>query len=305
MLRLTMGLVVVAITILSAALLPACYFFPLTSQKVDLETGRQVFNDRCASCHSVAENSSVSYGPTLQNVGMWAGSRVEGQEAEEYIYQSIVDPSAFRPPGAEGEMPIHVSKSLSDTELLSLTAYLCSQGGEVRYRRLLKVMNSVARAKSDNRESASLQLGSIERGRELFQNKLNCSSCHFLDDSPGTHLLAPNLLRAGLHTRDYLRKAILDPDAHVAPTYVNWNVIDQLGRVYSGRVLRNSDDGVDLLVREAGGGFNYMQLSKDEIEPWSEDSLLNRIDSSPMPSLREQLSEADINSLLDFLSTLR
>ena len=68
-------------------------------------------------------------GPSLAAAPSWAGDRVEGLSAEEYIAQSMRTPTAFISPAyggstggpGAGQMPL---LQLSDAEIDAITAYL-------------------------------------------------------------------------------------------------------------------------------------------------------------------------------------
>jgi hypothetical protein len=82
----------------------------------------------CATCHLGPDTSPiVDVGPPLVAVSSWAGDRVAGLSAEEYVEQSLRDPSAFispafRPIGGPNEgMPTLL---LSEDEIDALVEYL-------------------------------------------------------------------------------------------------------------------------------------------------------------------------------------
>jgi cytochrome c553 len=54
----------------------------------------------CNACHGdpTGDPSSAVVGPWLGNIGNDASTRVEGESAQQYIYQSILDPNAFIAP---------------------------------------------------------------------------------------------------------------------------------------------------------------------------------------------------------------
>jgi len=58
---------------------------------------------RCGFCHSVDGNTSRS-GPTLLGISERAGMQVAELSAEEYLRQSILEPSAYVVEGYEDEM---------------------------------------------------------------------------------------------------------------------------------------------------------------------------------------------------------
>jgi cytochrome c1 len=82
----------------------------------------------CAGCHNGPDSAAaVSGPPDLQNASSWAGERVPGMPAEEYITQSIRDPIAVISPaytpdgGPTTGMP---TLALSDAEVEELVDYL-------------------------------------------------------------------------------------------------------------------------------------------------------------------------------------
>lgn len=53
----------------------------------------------CFACHGQPDGSvPAAVGPNLSNIGNDAADRVEGMSAEQYIYESILDPNAFIAP---------------------------------------------------------------------------------------------------------------------------------------------------------------------------------------------------------------
>ena len=66
----------------------------------DAENGPDVYQlNGCAGCHGNPEDPNwVGLGPWLGNIGKDAETRVEGMSAEQYIYESILDPNAFIAP---------------------------------------------------------------------------------------------------------------------------------------------------------------------------------------------------------------
>lgn len=93
-----------------------------------VEQGKRVFNDPdkgdCKVCHSTSPGGD-GVGPSLAGVADRAGTRVDGMTAEEYLRQSIVDPSAYAVEGYRGDqmLPIYADR-LSPDEIQSLIDYL-------------------------------------------------------------------------------------------------------------------------------------------------------------------------------------
>ena len=97
----------------------------------DVNAGKALFAQQtigssvgCITCHTL--DGSELVGPTMQGIGARAGKEVKGQSAEEYIHNSIVEPSSHAPEGySVGVMPSYKG-IVSDTQLNDLAAYLLS-----------------------------------------------------------------------------------------------------------------------------------------------------------------------------------
>jgi len=100
----------------------------------DLEAGQQLFNTMyaeagfaCATCHDPNTQNRL-IGPGLQGIGEIAATRVEGQTAEEYLHDSIVDPNAYLVEGdpeyPENLMPQIYNDLFTEEEINNLVAYL-------------------------------------------------------------------------------------------------------------------------------------------------------------------------------------
>jgi mono/diheme cytochrome c family protein len=88
--------------------------------------GAQVFHAKgCAECHDgPAWDSPVGIGPSLRDAADWAGTRIEGTSAEQYVRQSVVTPQVFRSPAVSDgtfEMP---TITMSAEELDALVIYV-------------------------------------------------------------------------------------------------------------------------------------------------------------------------------------
>lgn len=83
----------------------------------------------CTDCHETDE-PTPGLGPYLYGIATVAGSRVEGLSAEEYLYQSIVDPAAHIAPlqtdraWPENLMPRNWASVLSEQDIWDIVAYL-------------------------------------------------------------------------------------------------------------------------------------------------------------------------------------
>jgi putative heme-binding domain-containing protein len=288
------------VVLCGVALGVSTFFFPVSISAIDLGIGQEVFQSHCAVCHSVTEGAALSYGPSLHAAGKWAGTRVPGQDASEYILTSITEPNAFRAPGATGEMPENIAQELTLDQLLSVTAFLCSQEGQVNYRRLVSLAQKLPARKSGTQ--ISLDLASVQRGRNLFF--AHCISCHGLDPYPGFDLLAPSLLKIGNHSRTYLEEKIRQPNKQITPGYETWMVCTN-GTLRQGRKLPSPQGTIQLCTNEQGT-IEAKTFQEKELEPLEDGQVARKLSVSNMPSFEPVLvDKSDLQALVDFLSTFR
>ena len=101
----------------------------------DPEVGEEIFRTHledepgrhaCRECHSFGDVSP--FAPSVQVIKDNAGRRVEGMSAEEYLRESIVDPSAFIVEGYHDNlMPKVYGEILTEEEIDHLIAFLVTQ----------------------------------------------------------------------------------------------------------------------------------------------------------------------------------
>ena len=153
--------------------------------------------------------------------------------------------------------------------------------------------------------ATALDLASVERGKRLFLETLDCVHCHPLDAAPGGDLLAPSLLQIGRHGRADLEESILRPGARVVAGYETWQV-SRGGIPSSGRRLPSPPGTAKLVTRDDRGGIDVRVFTEEELEP-AEDGgpLVAQSSGSAMPAYAQALARDDLDALLDFLWTLR
>lgn len=205
---------------------------PPAEEKVDLGAmtmdqfvalGARIYNGKgtCTLCHN-----AMGRAPMLDKIGAVSAERLidpgykgAAKTVEEYLHESLVKPSAYVVPGfgkagsndAESPMP-DVSGGgigLSETEIKAVIAYLQdSSGSEVTVS--IPAMHAA--------ETAAPEASSALKTPEAVIAKYNCGTCHAVAGQAGK--LGPSLARIGAtRSREYLRQAILDPDAVIAKGY--------------------------------------------------------------------------------------
>ena len=88
-------------------------------------------NGGCGGCHAVEGLSGAigQVGPELTNIATVAVDRVDGQMAEDYVIESLVDPSAFIVPDCPigpcaDIMPKDLGTRLTQKEIDDVVTYL-------------------------------------------------------------------------------------------------------------------------------------------------------------------------------------
>jgi cytochrome c551/c552 len=209
---------------------------PPTEENVDLSSmtmesfvalGERIFNGKgtCTLCHAEVGGRA----PMLAQVASAAAERIadpryEGSatDAETYIYESLLEPSAYVVAGfgkagtrdTESPMPDVRSAGigLSEVETDAVVAYLEDLGG-------IDVTVEVPTATDAESAAQEPVAGGAPpaplRAADQIIAKLACGACHKLPGHEGQ--LGPALTQIGA-TRDrgYLRRAIIDPNAEIA-----------------------------------------------------------------------------------------
>lgn len=90
--------------------------------------GRVVYDTSgCGGCHTIEGISSGAVGPPLTEIGTVGGTRIDGLSAEEYIRQSILEPSAYLVEGYDDLMVKTFGDTITDDQLSDLIAFLLAQ----------------------------------------------------------------------------------------------------------------------------------------------------------------------------------
>ena len=109
---------------------PKVPFSELDFSLADAGSGEKLFNQSsngaptCVSCHAL--DGSKGIGPPLDGIAGLAGSRVNGQRAEEYLYLSIVRPAGHLVGGFSNVMYAEYEDAFEPLDIADLIAYLMS-----------------------------------------------------------------------------------------------------------------------------------------------------------------------------------
>ena len=90
--------------------------------------GQRVFLDTgCGGCHTIEGLSAGTVGPIQTTIGTVAETRIPGMSAEDYIRESILDPSAYVVEGyPDNVMPKNYVELLEPDQLSDLVAFFLS-----------------------------------------------------------------------------------------------------------------------------------------------------------------------------------
>ena len=298
-LRLAAAILAVAILTLFVEIVVAGYFFPVTQFQFNERNAVVVFERTCSSCHALTAGQN-SYGPSLAKIGSEAATRKPGVSAEEYVFESIVTPNAYRHQTQYGEMPANIAVGLSSEDLFDLTAFLISHGTSPNYHQLVQLVKKSPAAKQESK--VRLNIATIEKGRELFYGNLKCAECHDPNEPPGKKLMAPSLVGVGSYDRESLRKSIVAPSHQIKEFYRTTRVINLDGLVFTGRRLARPEGRIALYIADPVDGFRIVEFSVDDLEPFDDGSYFQTIETSDMPE--QVLSEDQLTAILAFLTTL-
>jgi len=173
----------------------------------------------CLACHTIGSDKPGRF-PDLGGIGARAGTRKSGMDDVGYLAESLYEPNAFIVDGFNPGMiaPSKPPVSLTDSEILTVIAYLQSLGGTptVTMQTKLKYAGQSPGPAAPGPRPTSLagSPGAALDGAQLMQNYA-CVTCHKVDTPE--KLIGPSLYDVGSRmSTAKLYESIMDPDASVA-----------------------------------------------------------------------------------------
>lgn len=274
---------------------------PRDPSSMRFERGRRLFSETgCSRCHSVDGAGQRRFGPPLHEIGKLAADRKPGMTAPQYILESILDPGAFRAPGANGGMPEGIF-SEGREDLRQLVGFLATRGATVREGEIESLdIPAIGKSRASD---AGLDFHQVKLGEAIFRGKGQCITCHRLRPDPSSHLMAPSLLSVGSLSAAELHQAIEEPSARIAAGYQHVTAQRKDGRSVEGRLIEKTDEGIYVLRMEPAGDlvtdfvpFCEMECADDQKTPMY---VLSK--SSLMPDTKGSLTREEIDALVAFL----
>jgi putative heme-binding domain-containing protein len=150
-------------------------------------------------------------------------------------------------------------------------------------------------------------LGDISKGESLFQTN-HCNRCHTVGPRGGQY--GPDLTEIGTkRSAAHLRQSVLDPEAEVPENFAVYRrlitmpdnflqvrVLTNDGKTITG--IRLNEDTFTIQFRDYENQF--YSFRKDELKELHKDW-----GKSPMPSYRSVFTDAELQDLVSYLSSLR
>jgi cytochrome c oxidase cbb3-type subunit III len=239
---------------------------PAPSASGDAAQGKHLFEQNCSVCHGL--DGSGAEGPDLHGVSTSLGDR----GVQDIIRRGI--------PGTA--MP--GSYSISDKQAADIAAYVRTLG---------------------TTEASGTATGDAKKGEALYQSS-GCSACHMIEGEGGS--VGPDLTRIGsMRGPSNLMARLEDPGANLPKVgngpfegrwtqYLMYRAVERNGHVIEG--VRVGEDSFTIVLKDASGKFHG--LRKPELR-----SLEKEPGKSFMPSYKETLSEAQLNDLVAYLTSLK
>ncbi len=209
---------------------------PPTEEKLDLGSmtmeqfvalGEKIINGKgtCMLCHNALGGRAplldklVTATPEHLQDARYQG---EASDLESYILESMVNPSVYVVAGfgkagsndSESPMPGVTGGAidLSEAEIGAVIAYLQDLGGAE-----VTVEIPTGAPVTDTAEAAPARAGPMDTAEEIVAS-YGCGACHIIAGQAGA--VGPDLSSIGAsRDSDYLRRAILDPNAEIAEGY--------------------------------------------------------------------------------------
>lgn len=183
--------------------------------------GKKAYDGKgtCTLCHN-----SMGRAPMLDKIGTVSAERLKdarykgtAKTIEEYLQESLVKPSAFVVSGfgksgtndTESPMPDVTSGGigLSEAEVKAVIAYLQDSSGS-------EVTVEIPKMEAPAEGAAKAEEAPLKTAEEVIA-KYGCGGCHKIAGQTGE--MGPDLTKIGAtKNKEYLRQAVIDPDAVVA-----------------------------------------------------------------------------------------
>jgi putative heme-binding domain-containing protein len=158
-----------------------------------------------------------------------------------------------------------------------------------------EIWQIAAYVRSLGQQPAEPVSGDPARGAVLFKGKGGCITCHTVAGQGGR--MGPRLDSVGLRRGPaHFRKTLLDPESRVPPNFAFVELIRKGSPPIRG--IRVNEDTTSIQVRDLSDKLH--SFWKHELT-----EVRRLTGKTPMPSFKDALSQADIEDVVAYLTTLR
>jgi len=222
----------------------------------DIQYGATVYGSQCTSCH----------GPN--------GDQISGVDLAS---------GRFRNALSDDDLRRIVTTGIPGTAMTGRQLDAAEVTGLVAYLRNMRDFNS-----------APVALGDPARGRELFEGKGRCMTCHRVNGK-GSHL-APDLSRVGSsRAPSSLLESLRNPSGVMMPINRPVHIVTKDGETINGRRLNEDSFTIQLIDDRE----RLLSLSKSELRQYTVSQ------TSTMPSYKNQLNDKEMSDLVAYLVLLK
>ncbi|MGI9469990.1 MAG: PVC-type heme-binding CxxCH protein [Rubripirellula sp.] len=230
----------------------------------DADWTREYLEENLTGMTAIVRSSAVSACASQAGNARWLLSLIE----EGTFSKAVIDPATAK------RLRQHSDKAVS-----------------IAAGRLLRTDPNRAKVLTDYASSAT-SLGDATLGKKLFAE--HCSACHRID-AVGTNV-GPDISDSRTKTPEALLTSILDPNAAIDASFVQYSVLTVDGRVLDGLLIGETTEEVTLQLK----GGKRVAVARDEIERLQTPGI------SLMPEGFEQtLKPAQMSDLLSYLKNWR
>ena len=143
-------------------------------------------------------------------------------------------------------------------------------------------------------DTRAATLGDPARGRKIFEETGNCTSCHRVNGKGSR--LAPDLSDIGtVRTAAALQRSLLDPTGAMLPINRSVRAVTRDGKVITGRRLNEGRYTVQLIDEHE----NLVSLDKADLREYTV------MKESPMPSYKDKMTSNDLADVVAYLLSLK
>ena len=227
---------------------------------VDVRMGQRVFRAQCGRCHGRDARGNDETGAPDLTTGRFTYANTDAGMFD--VIRNGIDDTAM----------IGISPRASDQTVWQIAAYVDSLS-----------------LNPDDFELA----GDAGRGREIYEGRGDCASCHMIDGAGGR--LGPDLTTVGERlTPDEIATALTDPNEEVLPRWWTLRATRADGSVVEG--LRMGEDTFTFRIMD--GDENLWSFQKSELRSFE------RIKTSTMPAAAD-LTAGEVDDLVAWLFSQR